>query len=383
MSISIAIYSDYTGGVFVFSQRLALSLRKNGFYVCMIMPSPSNHDQISVCNFFASDGIDIFYVDLDCNCGELRFADFLNTKQFDFLLLNYRRVIYSLVASKCNFVRTKIISVCHNDHGSYYDLISYYSSMVSVFLCPSQKTYKILSRLLSNRKADIHYVPHGIPLDKNVLKSNYVNIPLTLTYHGRLDEEQKKLSYLFQISLLLKNYGVDFSLKIIGDGKDIESYKKFVLLHNLSSNVFFYGHLDWPILKEHLMDSHISVLTSQYEGFCYGLAEAMSLYLAPVVFETKGVVEEYVQDGQNGFVVPFGDVQAFVEKIVLLNEDRNLLLTFQNLSHEIISTRYSMDLWLQRLSFILNFYKDKISRKWPLYLPCDMNSRFSFLRRFV
>lgn len=67
----------------------------------------------------------------------------------------------------------------------------------------------------------------------------------------------------------------------------------------------------------------IFALSSDYEGFPYVLLEAMAEGL-PLVATRVGGTELAIREGENGFVVPIGDIQGFAQSLDLLLSDTAL-----------------------------------------------------------
>ncbi|AGK05776.1 group 1 glycosyl transferase [Meiothermus ruber DSM 1279] len=85
----------------------------------------------------------------------------------------------------------------------------------------------------------------------------------------------------------------------------------------------------------------VFVLPSNYEGFPYVLLEAMAEGL-PVVSTRVGGSEEAIANGENGFIVPVGNVQALSESICKLLEDAEMRRRFGQKSLERVQA-FSVD----------------------------------------
>jgi glycosyltransferase involved in cell wall biosynthesis len=72
-----------------------------------------------------------------------------------------------------------------------------------------------------------------------------------------------------------------------------------------------------------LAASDVFALTSLWEGLPRALVEAMLSGLPSVCYATDGVVD-VLRDGENGFLVPPGDVDAFAERLTRLLTDEAL-----------------------------------------------------------
>jgi glycosyltransferase involved in cell wall biosynthesis len=69
---------------------------------------------------------------------------------------------------------------------------------------------------------------------------------------------------------------------------------------------------------ELLARADVFLLPSSFEGLPVSLLEAMAQGAVPVVSAVRSGVRELVRDGENGFLVPVGDVACFAERLALL-----------------------------------------------------------------
>ncbi len=70
--------------------------------------------------------------------------------------------------------------------------------------------------------------------------------------------------------------------------------------------------------------AQIFALSSRQEGFAMVLLEAMAAGLPPVCFACRAGVREVVTNGQNGYLVAPGDVEAFASCLETLMQNENL-----------------------------------------------------------
>lgn len=376
MNISIAIFSDYTGGVAVFSTRLAKALHHLGYRVIVITYDPATPSDVLFKADLETSGVRVICLRRNSANGGMELADALKSVTPDIFIPNYRREIYCATANYLKNNDISVFGVCHNDHESYYSLLDYYSPMISAFICPSMKTRDSLTARLPKRIHDIHSIPHGVPVNDRMV-TPYQAGQITLVYHGRLDEEQKYISKMLLIALELRNRGVDFFLKLIGDGPSRQNYEDFVMTNYLSAQVKFLGHLQWDMVQEELLESHVALLTSKYEGYCYGLAEAMGMGLPAITFETGGVVEEYVVDGENGYVVPWGNIDSFVDKVCQLHGNVTLWNALSKAAKAKMESEYGIELWSGRIAKLINCCSREKARHWPILRPVDSESKLS------
>ena len=130
------------------------------------------------------------------------------------------------------------------------------------------------------------------------------------------------------IDLLLKAWSIvekqvsDWCLDIFGDG-DRTSYEQLIdELKINSSRCQLHGRTN-DVEKEYL-NSSLFVLTSRFEGFGMVITEAMVCGLPVISFDCPWGPRSIIKDGEDGFLVENGNVDALANKMCRLMEDKNL-----------------------------------------------------------
>ena len=104
------------------------------------------------------------------------------------------------------------------------------------------------------------------------------------------------------------------------------------------------GILEWWGRREDVADilkkSHIAVLPSYREGMPRSLLEAGAIGRPLVAFDTPGC-RDLVQDGENGFLVPFQDINALAHTLEKLATDTALRKRLGHRAHEIVVNTHS------------------------------------------
>jgi colanic acid/amylovoran biosynthesis glycosyltransferase len=113
----------------------------------------------------------------------------------------------------------------------------------------------------------------------------------------------------------LKEKGVEFTFKIIGDGPDYERIAFAAYQLGLYKQVVFLGKLKHDQVKEELIKADIYIQYSIQEGFCNAVLEAQALGKLCIVSNAEGLAEN-VMDGHTGFVVPRLQPQLLAQKIM-------------------------------------------------------------------
>jgi L-malate glycosyltransferase len=118
---------------------------------------------------------------------------------------------------------------------------------------------------------------------------------------------------------------VPAKLLLVGDGPERQQVERLARERGVSSDVRFLGKQD--AVEELLAISDLFLLPSASESFGLAALEAMSCHV-PVISSNIGGIPEVNIDGETGFVLPVGDVDAMAEKAISLLSDAALHKTF-------------------------------------------------------
>ncbi len=136
---------------------------------------------------------------------------------------------------------------------------------------------------------------------------------------GRLVEE-KGFDLLIRSWKLLEQRYPQWSVVIAGDGKDRRRLEKMAKAAKLRRLRFTGIVTD---IEKYYETAAFFVLPSRYEGFGMTLAEAMSYSSPAVSYACPEGPKEIVADGENGFLVPQGNIKEFARKMgTLMKDDR-------------------------------------------------------------
>jgi glycosyltransferase involved in cell wall biosynthesis len=113
----------------------------------------------------------------------------------------------------------------------------------------------------------------------------------------------------------------DYRLQLVGDGPLMHYAMHLSEALGIDGRVEFLG-LRGDV-KELLAQAQVFVLASNYEGFPISIVEAMRAGL-PVVASDVGGVSESVCDGENGFLVPRGDMPTLRNRLQKLISNATL-----------------------------------------------------------
>lgn len=247
----------------------------------------------------------------------------------------------ALVAAKYPSL-TRIIAVAHADEDYYYQLLCRYESSIHLFVAVSQTIADKLVALLPHRSAQIHnriYFVDHMPLWRDKPAG-----PLVITYAGRIEENQKRVSDLVAIFSILSNAGLVCKINIVGDGDRLPHLKSDLdkLLFESSCQITYHGLLPRVEMFEIWSQSHIMLQCSAFEGSSIAMLEAMASGCVPVVTAVSGA-RSLIVHGENGFLSPVGDVASLAQSILHLSADEGLLRHTARSAHQTIRNCCSMD----------------------------------------
>jgi glycosyltransferase EpsD len=158
--------------------------------------------------------------------------------------------------------------------------------------------------------------------EKNILreKYNYNKKDFILIYAAELSN-RKHQDLLIDSIHILRNRIPNIKLLLAGEGPLSKQYSEQVRRLELNKNVYFLGFRKDVVNLMLLSD--IAVSSSRQEGLPVNIMEAMATGLPLVVTNCRGNID-LVKNGENGFIVPLDDINAFVEAIEKLYSSEKL-----------------------------------------------------------
>lgn len=152
-----------------------------------------------------------------------------------------------------------------------------------------------------------------------------------------------KIKYVNHLIAAFEKVQQDFPnwrLVITGEGAEKNNLEDLAKSLNISEKIYFAGFSSNPLLTAATYD--IGALTSKLEGFSNSIVE----YLAvgkPVVVTNVGGAREIIENGVNGYLVPFGNIQEISDKMRKLMENCELRAEFSRNAEKIIKESFNYE----------------------------------------
>jgi glycosyltransferase involved in cell wall biosynthesis len=126
--------------------------------------------------------------------------------------------------------------------------------------------------------------------------------------------EQKGQLLLIEAARRLAEAGTQFTLTLAGDGELRPAIEALIMEYRLEAVLRVTGWISNEEVRRLILKARALVLPSFAEGSPVVIMEAMALH-RPVVSTYVAGIPELVRDGQHGWLVPSGDVEALVRAI--------------------------------------------------------------------
>jgi glycosyltransferase involved in cell wall biosynthesis len=162
---------------------------------------------------------------------------------------------------------------------------------------------------------------------------------LRIAYVGRLTEDAKRISLLTRSLCAAAREIPGVQATLFGDGPARESVERIIAAEGTRA-VKLGGMLDKVELQGELLQTHVIVLLSDYEGLPTAIIEAMACGCVPVCLRISSGVPELVIDGVTGLLVEDRD-QSFITAVRRLREDPSLWRRLSENARKHIEAGYS------------------------------------------
>ena len=152
----------------------------------------------------------------------------------------------------------------------------------------------------------------------------------------------------------------DWTWDVYGEGPLRQDLERSIAEAGLSDRFFLRGQVN--DLYERYSAYSFIVMTSRYEGFPMTLLEASANGLPMVSYDVETGPNEIITDGQNGFLIPFGDECGMRDAVEKLIRDEALRVRFSQGSKATskeFELSVTVDAWLDLFRNLINKGEEK------------------------
>jgi glycosyltransferase involved in cell wall biosynthesis len=147
-----------------------------------------------------------------------------------------------------------------------------------------------------------------------------------------------------------------FECILLGEGSHRAYCEKLCAALGLDGRVKFAGYVPHDQMREYYLEATVFAMPSVWpEPFGMAGPEAMRYGLPVVAFEA-GAIGEWLKDGQNGFIAPWMDVNAFAAGLQLLLTDKGLARQMGRSGLAHVNNSYEAASQVDRLERLFRFF---------------------------
>ncbi len=160
--------------------------------------------------------------------------------------------------------------------------------------------------------------------------------------------KQKGLHLLIKaLPTILKNNKC-VKLLIVGEGEYLDEARLLVKQSGLGNYAFFTGHIPRKEASHYINASDIFIMpTLRQEGLPFSLLEAMACQ-KPIIASRIGGIPSVIDDGVNGLLIPPGNIEELVDKLLLLIENGDFANKLANNARKKIIQKFSLEEMIER-----------------------------------
>jgi len=204
-------------------------------------------------------------------------------------------------------------------------------------------------------KGEIDIVPNGTSQKhKNIKTQKHPNQKIILTV-SRLVEKNGIEDLVRAFKLLITNYQLPITLKIIGEGRLKNKLQKLTNELNLQDRVKFLGKIKYKDLQQYYAQADVFCRPSLSEGFGNVFIEAMAANV-PVIGTPIGGILDFLKDNQTGWFCKVQNPKSIAEKIKYILDEKNKdkVASVVANAKEMVEYKYTWDKVAEQMKVVFN-----------------------------
>lgn len=232
----------------------------------------------------------------------------------------------------------------------YYDIHKIYQK-VDVIISPSEFVKnQLVKGKLKYKKIE---VLHNFVLESH--KSEINQDEGYAFFFGRLSIEKGILNVIQAIKNIENG-----RLLIAGSGPEQAKIETYIQENHLNDRIQLLGYLKQDEIRQYINKAKFVVVPSiWYENCPYSILETMEIG-KPIIGSRIGGIPELIEDGVNGFLYSFNNIEELTAKIRKLFENSDLVTKQSENSRELFVKNYSAEIYYDK---IMSLYNELIGEK--------------------
>lgn len=163
-----------------------------------------------------------------------------------------------------------------------------------------------------------------------------------IAYSGRIIQKQKRILETIAALIEVCRRHSNVEVNLFGTGPEWSAVETAISRADMEGRIYLRGACVPAEVMEHLLDQHILVLLSDYEGTPGAIFDAMACGVVPVCTNSAGGVREMIRSGETGFVVDDRE-EVFQDRIARLISDPNLRQDMAQKARRYAEKHYSLE----------------------------------------
>ncbi len=240
----------------------------------------------------------------------------------------------------------KIIGVSHSDDPFYHAIQELFIDGKEKFrahgmIVVSKELEYQLNQSPQIANIKLERIPYGVQIPKE--KAEWNDNTLKVVYVGRLSEEQKRISEVTKAFCKMVQEVPNTEAIIYGEGPDRNNVENILCSEGKGLPVYLGGNIPALEMQQKLLDAHVIVLLSDYEGLPIAILEAMACGVVPVCLNMRSGITEQIKNGVTGYIVSDRD-KDFIHTINKIASNKGLWQTISLNAKKVITDNFSMEL---------------------------------------
>jgi len=262
------------------------------------------------------------------------------------------------------------VGILHSDDSFYRGLRETFvfgkrEFSLSALVCVSRELEKD-SLALHPERTTVWRIPYGVPVPSP--RTMRPSSKLLLAYAGRMVEEQKRVSDVTRAFCQCVREVPGIEAVLYGDGDATPAVQNILATEGKGLPVRFAGKVDSHQIQNRLLECHVIVLLSDYEGLPISIMEGMACGCVPVCLRIRSGIPELIEDGVTGLLVN-GRGDSFVEAIRRLRTEPGLWERLSRAARAKIERGYSVGACAAQWAELLHELHEKSGPKRPIKIP--------------